>query len=182
MSYQGNYPPSSPLTSSQIADGAVQPADLSAGGPSWNGSGGLIAAAPFFENSQTGATGSTYFKAQCSVEEFDTANCYDTSTYRFTPNVAGYYQVSGAIYAGGSVNTSAALVVIYKNGSIAKYGAFIRAPSPVANLICPVSAIIYMNGSTDYLELYAYADVSGTVTLTGGSALTFFQAALIRGA
>jgi hypothetical protein len=53
MSYQGNYPPSSPLTSSQIADGAVQPADLSAGGPSWNGSGGLIATAPFFENSQT---------------------------------------------------------------------------------------------------------------------------------
>lgn len=136
----------------------------------------------YLPSNQTGATGSTYFKAQCSVEEFDTANCYDTSTYRFTPNVAGYYQVSGAIYGGGSVNTSAALVVIYKNGSIAKYGAFIRAPSPVANLICPVSAIIYMNGSTDYLELYAYADVSGTVTLTGGSALTFFQAALIRGA
>jgi len=53
MSYQGNYPPSTPLTSSQITDGAVQPIDLSTGGPSWNGSGGLIAAAPFFENSQT---------------------------------------------------------------------------------------------------------------------------------
>lgn len=53
MSYQGNYPPSTPLTSSQITDGAVQPVDLSTGGPSWNGSGGLIAAAPFFENSQT---------------------------------------------------------------------------------------------------------------------------------
>jgi hypothetical protein len=53
MSYQGNYPPSTPLTSSQITDGAVQPIDLSTGAPSWNGSGGLIAAAPFFENSQT---------------------------------------------------------------------------------------------------------------------------------
>ena len=53
MAYQGNYPPSTPLTSSQITDGAVQPADLSTGGPSWNGSGGLIAASPFFENSQT---------------------------------------------------------------------------------------------------------------------------------
>ena len=41
MSYQGNYPPSTPLTSSQIAAGAVQPSNLSATGPSWDGSGNV---------------------------------------------------------------------------------------------------------------------------------------------
>lgn len=49
MGYQGNYPPSTPLTSSQIgagavdttaiANGAVVPADLSTGAPSWDTSG-----------------------------------------------------------------------------------------------------------------------------------------------
>jgi hypothetical protein len=39
MSYQGNYPPSTPLTSSQIAAGAVQPSNLSTQGPYWDGSG-----------------------------------------------------------------------------------------------------------------------------------------------
>jgi hypothetical protein len=51
MGYQGNYPPSTPLTSSQIgagavdttaiANGAVIPADLSTGGPYWDPSGNV---------------------------------------------------------------------------------------------------------------------------------------------
>ena len=28
---------------------------------------------------------------------FDTASCYDTSNYRFMPNVAGYYKVNGVL-------------------------------------------------------------------------------------
>ena len=136
----------------------------------------------YLPSNQTGITGSTFVKVQCSVEEFDTASCYDTSNYRFTPNVAGYYQISGALYAGGSVSTTGAACVIYKNGSQAKYGAIPRSPSGVANFVCPVSAIIYMNGSSDYLEFYGYAEVSGTATFISGSSLTYFQAALIRGA
>ena len=31
-------------------------------------------------------------------EEFDTDNCYDTSNYRFTPNLAGYYHVNVQAY------------------------------------------------------------------------------------
>jgi hypothetical protein len=41
MAYQGNYPPSTPLTSSQIAAGAVQPSNLSSIGPYWDGSGNV---------------------------------------------------------------------------------------------------------------------------------------------
>ena len=136
----------------------------------------------YLNTNQTGITSSTFVKVQCSVEEFDTASCYDTSTYRFTPNVAGYYQVSGALYTGGSTSTTGAACVIYKNGSQAKYGSIPRAPSGVANFICPVSAIIYMNGSSDYLEFYGYAEVSGTVSFISGSSLTYFQAALVRAA
>ena len=35
-------------------------------------------------------------KIQFNAEEFDTANCFDSTTnYRFTPNVAGYYLFQG---------------------------------------------------------------------------------------
>ena len=45
-------------------------------------------------------TATTWTKIQFDSENFDTANAYDSSTnYRFTPQVAGYYQlsVSGAL-------------------------------------------------------------------------------------
>ena len=39
MAYEGNYPPSTPLNSTQIGQGAVAPSNLTTGGPSWNSSG-----------------------------------------------------------------------------------------------------------------------------------------------
>ena len=64
-------------------------------------------AAPAFSAYQsTGQTlsSSTWTKIQLQTEEFDTASCYDNATnYRFTPNVAGYYQVNG-VFAFSSKN------------------------------------------------------------------------------
>ena len=37
-----------------------------------------------------------------NAENFDTANCFDSTTnYRFTPNVAGYYQLNASVYESG---------------------------------------------------------------------------------
>lgn len=134
----------------------------------------------YLPTSQSGMGSGTYNKVQCSAEEFDTANCYDTTNYRFTPNVAGYYQVSAAVLVGGSVNTSTALSVIYKNGSIAKFGTIMRSGTATSNFLVPTVAIIYMNGTTDYIELYGYGEVSGTVSFSNGANVTYFQAALVR--
>ena len=43
------------------------------------------------------------------------------------------------------------------------------------------SALIYMNGSTDYLEIYVFL-AGSTTTYDGGAAFTWFQAAMVRGA
>jgi hypothetical protein len=118
----------------------------------------------------------TFTKMQCNTEEFDTASCYDVSLYRFTPNVSGYYQVNGNIETVGAVGS---LVSIYKNGSLAKRGANITPGAYTYGSV--VSTLIYLNGSTDYIELYAYA--AGAATLVGNSSqVCFFQAALVRGA
>jgi hypothetical protein len=139
-----------------------------------------ITSAPAFSaylgSSQTISSGATT-KVQCNTEEFDTANCYDNATnYRFTPNVAGYYQVNCAAQetAGASVILQ---INVYKNGSLAKKSSYVGG---VAYYACTSSVLIYMNGTTDYLEFYLYA--SASAVLATGTQSTYFQASLARSA
>jgi hypothetical protein len=152
------------------------------------GSASLCVAGPAFSAylsaNQTPITTSTFTKLQANTKEFDTASCYDNVTnYRFTPNVAGYYQVNGSINgsAGGS-SSSEYLVVIYKNGSAAKWGNYATRAATVFDSSSVVSALIYMNGTTDYIELYGYITGSGTLNFVGSQSRTFFQAFLARSA
>jgi len=117
----------------------------------------------------------TNTKLAFNTKSYDTANAYDNVTnYRFTPQVAGYYQVNGCVQFGGVTD---GYVVIYKNGAADKYGLLCAARSAY---IATISAQVYLNGSTDYLELYALVTVSGTTA--SGSALTYFQASMVRAA
>ena len=121
----------------------------------------------------------TFTKVACNVEEFDTASCYDTSTYRFTPNVAGYYQFNGQTenVTGGGLRI---FVQFYKNGSEIKRGNDLGLPSGnwgngggmVAN------ALVYCNGTTDYVEFYIYD--TGGQTIAAGPATSYFQGFLVR--
>jgi hypothetical protein len=122
----------------------------------------------------------SFTKVQCDTEEFDTNSNYDNATnYRFTPTVAGYYQISGCVAGAGAY--AQLLASIYKNGSEFKRG--VQAGSAGAYLFqATVSVLIYLNGSTDYIELYAYQQSGGAGTINNGQALTYFQASLARSA
>jgi hypothetical protein len=120
--------------------------------------------------------GFAFTKMALNTEEFDTANCFDSTTnYRFTPNVAGYYQVNGHVGYTDSVN--APQLVIYKNGSGFKNGS-----NPASGNWANVSALIYMNGTTDYLELYGANISGGSSALNITAQLNYFQAAMVRSA
>jgi hypothetical protein len=68
-------------------------------------------------SSSQSISSSTFTKVQCNTEEFDTNSNYDNATnYRFTPTVAGYYQISGCINF-SSTTKAEFLTTIYKNGS-----------------------------------------------------------------
>jgi hypothetical protein len=106
----------------------------------------------------------TWVKLSFDTKTFDTNTNFDTSTKRFTPTVAGYYQINGTIQPlGSNIN---AYIAAYKNGTINQYGTFSGA-STASNPIISISTLIYCNGSTDYIELYVNS--SGT-TVSGGSA------------
>ena len=120
----------------------------------------------------------TATKVQCQTEEFDTNSNYDNSTnYRFTPTVAGYYQISGGIGLNATTMT-VCIAFIYKNGSSFKRGVDIRTTQS-GDSVCTVSSLIYFNGSTDYVELYGYINATvGSPIFVGDSTLTYFQGAV----
>ena len=138
-------------------------------------SGTVMVNGPAFSAYQSSAqtvSGSTYTKVTFTTEEFDTNSNYNTSTSTFTPTVAGYYQVSFGV---GMTSPSNIYCMIYKNGSVFKYGQYIT-PGYQTNM----STLIQMNGSTDYLEAYVFINTGQA--LTAGVAATYFQASLVRAA
>ena len=131
----------------------------------------------FRDLSNQSFSSNTFTKIQYNAEIFDTANCFDSTTnYRFTPTVAGYYQFNISAYYNGT-SISRMLITIYKNGSSYTRPADINAPGNVAS----GSSLIYMNGTTDYVEVYTYVTATGPA-VEAGAPYSYFQGFLVRGA
>jgi antitoxin component YwqK of YwqJK toxin-antitoxin module len=120
-------------------------------------------------------TVNTWTRLNCDIKEFDTNSNYDNTTnYRFQPTVPGYYQMSTAVGFNGL--SGAGFVGFYKNGSVAKVANFYMNNGQGTSC----SALIYLNGSTDYVEAYFYC--SAATSVAGGSQASWFQGFLARGA
>lgn len=102
------------------------------------------------------------------TKDFDTALAFSTATNRFQPLVAGYYQLSGS--AQSAIATGSWYTVIYKNGGPIQYGTYIPVSSSSPISVC--SALIFFNGTTDYVELRAASGTTGNTT-PGNGRVTF---------
>jgi hypothetical protein len=130
-----------------------------------------------YQSSGQSANSGTFTKIQLQTEEFDTASAFDSTTnYRFTPQVAGYYQVSASIQF--SFSSGQNLITIYKNGSRFKDGSFGTGGTDGTTSV--VSALINLNGSTDYIEVYCYQNTGTAKTTVNGANNTYFQAVMVR--
>jgi hypothetical protein len=171
------------VTTAKIADANVTQIKLATGVA---GTGPAFSA--YLSANQT-ITASSQTKVAFNIEEFDTASCYNNTAstvgsipaYSFLPNVAGYYQINVAVNAGTSTTLTRCFVSIFKNGSENKRGTDYLANTTV-NGDGVVSAIIYCNGTTDYLEAQVF--IAAVTAVVNGSAtfVTYFQAAMIRSA
>jgi hypothetical protein len=90
-----------------------------------------------------------------NTEIYDTNNNYDpTTNYRFTPTVAGYYQINFVCFASQASNLNTRYIIsLYKNGTAFQRVISYNNTSGDYQGIC-LSTIVSMNGSTDYLEMY----------------------------
>ena len=137
-------------------------------------------------NAQTVAT-ATPTKIILNAEVFDTNNCFDSTTnYRFTPNVAGYYQIAFATQF-DYLGAARGWVYLYKNGS---NFIFQEQPNNSAASTYPslmlTNCLIYANGTTDYFEIYVQQNSGGNKGSYGGASQppysTWFSANMVRGA
>ena len=99
------------------------------------------------------------------TEFYDTDSAFNTSNYRFTPQVAGKYMVYGSTQneSGSGSNLNASYLYLKKNGtSVTEYTRDFYN-NQVRSDIIQVSAVIEFNGSSDYVELYGRIDsISGS--------------------
>ena len=111
-------------------------------------------------------------KINFQTEQFDTANAF--SSIRFQPTVAGYY----LIFGGARLSTTATQFRLYlvvsgvdgKNIGYTENGG--RAFG---------GCIQYLNGTTDYVELWA-AQSAAPQNIFASALDTYFQGALVRAA
>lgn len=117
------------------------------------------------------------YKVLLATEAYDTNANFASST--FTPTVPGYYHFEGnvtiiAAGAGGGISAK-----LWKNGAQVKIGSSGYCHS-AGDFSSHVSAEIYMNGTTDYVELYAYQDTGGVRSIRNTAPATYFSAFLAR--
>jgi hypothetical protein len=131
----------------------------------------------------------TATKVAYNVSVFDTNSNYSTANARFTPTVAGYYQVN-CLASCSIVLTSSLQLAIYKNGAVYQNlytdyngGAAIASHT---DFTMTGSNLVYLNGSTDYIEIYATASNGGGSTSINGYSsrpdVNYFNAVMVRAA
>lgn len=118
----------------------------------------------------TSLTQNTDVKVTFATEEFDGDSVYDAANSRFQPNIAGVYRFGGALDL--QTNPAGLLLKAFKNGAYAKLcGTTTIAATTNATA---GSALILMNGTSDFLELYAFQSAATQNNNTAATA-TFIQ-------
>lgn len=163
------------VTTPYILDGAVTQAKL---GTNVAGNGPAFSA--YLSSNQSVSSG-VNTKVAFDTEEFDTNNNFASS--RFTPTVAGYYQINSTVYMAGSANTQGIVAIfIYKNGSSYKQGTvFYNATTAGTSFGTNVSSVVYCNGTTDYIEIYGQLTQTSPI-FSGGITQTYVNGFLARAA
>ena len=122
---------------------------------------------------------STTTKIVYDTEVFDTNSNFASN--RFTPTIAGYYQISSGLFLPGSAS-GGAILYLYKNGG--EYAQFSRLNmSSSLNIMGSGSILVYLNGSTDYVEMYVNQNSGSTLNIgQGNQASCWFTGVLARSA
>tara|TARA_R100001510_G_scaffold11802_1_gene9030 strand:- start:161 stop:706 length:546 start_codon:yes stop_codon:yes gene_type:complete len=128
---------------------------------------------PAFEainNTNQSLSNNTYTKVDFGTENLDTDSCFASS--RFTPTVAGKYFVYSTITVQCGTNKGhAGHIQIRKNGSAIFLSQSNDYPNSTMNIFSiSANAIVTLNGSSDYVEIYGLGEnSSGTPSILGNA-------------
>lgn len=118
-----------------------------------------------------------YAQAVFNTIEFNVGNAFSVGTGRFSPAVPGHYLITANLFLTGTSGVSCLAAYIRKNG-----GAICAQTVPpyaglYGNISC--SCVVFLNGSTDYVDVAGELQGGSTgVERTGSS----FSGCLLRAA
>ena len=113
----------------------------------------------------------TSTKVVFDTKEYDTNNNFASS--RFTPTIGGYYSCFASCAMPSASNAGETQIYFKKNNTTYYYGQDIQA-THTYNILA--NSLIYLNGSTDYIEVFLYLGTGGTLQAN----LQYFQSIMIR--
>ena len=106
-----------------------------------------------------------------NTELLDSSAAYDTSTYKFTPQVAGYYFLYANVrYQSGTTDFDRINLAITKNGTDILSA---RNNNKDYSTVC-VSGIVQANGSSDYFQMRSYQNSGGSISISTDDELVYF--------
>jgi hypothetical protein len=125
---------------------------------------------------------STETLIQFNTTDWDTTNGdFDTTTYSYTPSIAGYYQVNAQIlFNTGIADQKQTWVKLNKNGSSYCIGVVMNTSGTNDQCTPVVSTLVYLNGTTDYIGIYGRHGDSSSRTIGSNSHLTNWTCYLVQ--
>jgi hypothetical protein len=131
----------------------------------------------------TSITATVFTIVPINTEDFDTNSSFNPTAsgnaYAFQPTVAGYYQLNATIVFGGSITRY--ILSFYKNGSAYSRPIDVPLASAAASIYTSASDMIYLNGTTDYVQLYGWANgTSLAFNVPATNEWPIFSASLVR--
>jgi len=109
---------------------------------------------------------------------FDTGNYFNTSTYRYTPLVAGYYNFFATVKANSATDAENFVIYIRKNETEIME---VTSPNLYYNSVNG-SVITYLDGVDDFVDVYVRQDSGGNLEYNGLDKKVYFQGYKLIGA
>ncbi len=133
-------------------------------------------------NTTTTISNTTNTTVPFDVVGIDTDNCFNTSNYTVTPNVAGFYVVFANITVATSIkpNLEDAQLSIFKNTSLIAFAEIDPSDTGEEGVITnQTGTVVEMNGTSDYFEVKTYierqsSNPPNTPRIIGGNRQSFF--------
>lgn len=130
-----------------------------------------------FANTTQSITAATWTKVNFPNERFDTNSNFASS--RFTPSVAGYYLLTSNVYFAS--NPGVAILNLSINGDGSNGIGLNRMTISGAGQVTG-SVVVFMNGTTDYAEIFFYSTNANTLSDSTASTFVTFSGFLARAA
>lgn len=121
---------------------------------------------PTFRVSKTSAQSfgaTTETKITYNIVEYDNKSWYDAVNHRYTPQKAGFYLFSATVAFRDISDAARVEARMRFNGNTVAFQTVSGRANVAQTLIANVSTILFLNGTTDYVDIAGYSTNSGNI-------------------